>query len=107
MPHIYVKPSPGGRVRMPERNFIPMSAAGAWVPRIDYYERLLIGGDVIECDPPAELPSVPEAYVQGISDNSSPVPEGWNEVAAANSAALASEPKPSPASPAPRSQKEK
>jgi hypothetical protein len=31
MPMIYVKPSPGGRVRMPERNFRPMPEAGAWV----------------------------------------------------------------------------
>jgi hypothetical protein len=60
MPTIYVKPSPGGRVRMPERNFMPMPEAGAWVPRVDFYERLLIGGDVIECDPPVEPSPVPE-----------------------------------------------
>jgi hypothetical protein len=72
MPHIYVKPSPGGRVRMPERNFIPMDAAGAWVPRIDYYERLLIGGDVIECEPPAsaEEASAGQARAQSAAEDS-------------------------------------
>ncbi len=53
MTMIYVKPSPGGRVRMPERNFIPMPPTGALVPRVDYYERLLITGDVVACDPPS------------------------------------------------------
>lgn len=67
MATIYVKPSPGGRVRMPERNFIPMPATGAWVSRVDYYERLLIGGDVVICDPPAEV---------GTSDSIAPKPEG-------------------------------
>lgn len=54
MPMIFVKPSPGGRVRMPERNFMPMPATGALVPRVDYYERLLIGGDIVIVDPPTE-----------------------------------------------------
>jgi hypothetical protein len=61
MPMIYVKPSPGGRIRMPERNFMPMDAKGAWVSRVDYYERLLIGGDVIECDPPPVEPAAAPA----------------------------------------------
>lgn len=62
MPTIYVKPSPGGRIRMPERNFMPMPAEGAWVSRVDYYERLLIGGDVAICDPPtAEEPAAAPA----------------------------------------------
>ncbi|MBR0871199.1 DUF2635 domain-containing protein [Bradyrhizobium tropiciagri] len=62
MTSIYVKPSPGGRVRMPERNSMPMPESGAWVPRIDFYERLLIGGDVVECDPPppASEPAGPD-----------------------------------------------
>lgn len=49
---IYVKPAPGGRVRMPERRSAVMADAGAYVPRNDYYERLLIGGDVVEVEPP-------------------------------------------------------
>jgi hypothetical protein len=60
MPMIYVKPSPGGRIRMPERNFIPMPENGAWVSRGDYYERLLIGGDVVICDPPVDDQPAPE-----------------------------------------------
>lgn len=55
MPMIYVKPREGGRVRMPERNSIPMPDTGAWVPRIDYYERLLIGGDIVACDAPTPI----------------------------------------------------
>ena len=47
MPMIYVKPAPGGRVRMPERHSRVMPEQGAFVPRIDYYERLLISGDVV------------------------------------------------------------
>jgi hypothetical protein len=38
---------------MPERGSRPMSVEGAWVPRSDYYERLLISGDVTICEPPA------------------------------------------------------
>jgi hypothetical protein len=56
---IYVKPAAGGRVRMPERSSRVMPPEGAWVPRVDYYERLLICSDVAICDPPA--PSEPEA----------------------------------------------
>lgn len=61
MTSIYVKPRAGGRVRMPERNYLPMPEAGAWVPRHDYYERLLIGGDVVITDPPAEDAPASEA----------------------------------------------
>ena len=53
MTAIYVKPRTGGRVRMPERGSRPMPAEGSWVPRGDYYERLLISGDVTICEPPA------------------------------------------------------
>jgi hypothetical protein len=49
---VYVKPREGGRVRMPDRNFQPMKPEGSWVPRIDYYERLIIAGDLIITDPP-------------------------------------------------------
>jgi hypothetical protein len=58
MPMIYVKPAPGGRVRMPDRGSRPMPAEGVWVPRGDYYERLLISGDVVICEPPAARPPV-------------------------------------------------
>ncbi len=55
---IYVKPAPGGRVRMPERGSRLMSNEGAWVPRNDYYERLLISGDIAVCDVPATRAAV-------------------------------------------------
>jgi len=56
--YVYVRPRPGGRVRMPDREFRPMDAAGATVPRIDYYERLIIAGDLVICDAPAAEPDV-------------------------------------------------
>ena len=64
---VYVKPRPGGRVRMPDRNFKPVDPNGDWVPRIDYYERLIITGDLIVTDPPAPSPpqSEPSEPPQG------------------------------------------
>lgn len=50
---VYVKPN-GGRVRMPDRGSKIMPPEGAMVPRIDYYERLIIGGDVAIGKPPPE-----------------------------------------------------
>lgn len=55
---IYVKPAPGGRVRMPERRSKVMAAEGARVPRNDYYERLLLTGDVVLSEEPQSKPSV-------------------------------------------------
>jgi hypothetical protein len=53
MQTVYVKPRAGGRVRMPDRKFRVMPAEGTIVQRIDYYERLIIAGDLIITDPPA------------------------------------------------------
>lgn len=53
---VYVRPNPGGRVRMPDRNGTVMSGHGAMVPRIDFYERLIITGDLTVCDPPSDKP---------------------------------------------------
>lgn len=61
MSTVYVKPSPGGRVRMPDRDFRPMPEEGAHVPRNDYYERLIIGGDLEITDPPVEATAAPAA----------------------------------------------
>lgn len=58
MQSVYVKPRPGGRVRMPDRNFQPMAPEGAWVERRDFYERLIICGDLIICDPPQAPPPI-------------------------------------------------
>jgi hypothetical protein len=52
MDTVYVKPGEGARIRQPERGGEVMPAAGARVPRDVYYERLIIGGDVVETDPP-------------------------------------------------------
>lgn len=57
MPSVYVKPRAGGRVRMPERNYRPMAPEGSWVERIDYYERLIISGDLATCEPPQDPPA--------------------------------------------------
>jgi hypothetical protein len=59
MPMVYVKPSPGGRIRMPDRQFQPMKPEGSWVPRHSYYERLIVTGDLIISDPPK-----PEEVIQ-------------------------------------------
>lgn len=57
MDTVYVKPTEGARIRQPERGSEVMPDAGALVPRDTYYERLLIGGDVVEADPPkASIP---------------------------------------------------
>lgn len=50
--YVYVKPAEGGRIRMPDRDSTVMPAEGQLVPRIDYYERLIISGDVAICEPP-------------------------------------------------------
>ena len=57
MTTIYVKPAPGGRVRMPERRSAVMAEIGAYVQRNDYYERLLIGGDIVEAEAPKPDPA--------------------------------------------------
>ena len=64
----YAKPREGGRVRMPDRGFKPMKPAGEHVPAIDYYNRLVITGDLILCDPPE--PSAP-----AVEDDPTPNPE--------------------------------
>lgn len=58
--YIFVKPAEGGRIRMPDRDSTVMPAEGKLVPRIDYYERLLITGDIIQSDPPPSASSPPE-----------------------------------------------
>ncbi|WP_315768221.1 DUF2635 domain-containing protein [Bradyrhizobium sp. SZCCHNR2012] len=60
MKTVYVKPRPGGRVRMPDRAFRVMGPQGDWVPRIDYYERLIITGDLLISDPPPPSPAQSE-----------------------------------------------
>lgn len=59
MSMVYVKPSPGGRVRMPDRQFQPMKPEGSWVPRNSYYERLIVTGDLVETDPPKHEEVIP------------------------------------------------
>ena len=53
--YVFVKPtSEGGRIRMPDRDSTVMPAEGQLVPRIDFYERLILAGDltVVEKDAP-------------------------------------------------------
>jgi hypothetical protein len=52
MDMVYVKPSEGARIRQPERGGQVMPDSGALVPRDTYYERLIIGKDVVETEPP-------------------------------------------------------
>ncbi|CUT12538.1 hypothetical protein BF49_3618 [Bradyrhizobium sp.] len=86
--YVYVRPRPGGRVRMPDRNFMPMDAKGATVPRIDYYERLIISGDVEICDPPvAEHSSVDSAIGATASSSPARTTDGEPELARDDQAA--------------------
>jgi hypothetical protein len=53
--YVFVKPAfEGGRIRMPDRNSTVMPAEGQLVPRINFYERLLLAGDLVEADAPKE-----------------------------------------------------
>jgi len=54
MTMIYVVPSPGARIRQPERNGLIMPEVGAYVPDNDFYQRLIIGRDVKLAMPPAK-----------------------------------------------------
>lgn len=54
----YVTPSEGGRVRMPDRMGLVMPAEGCFVPRTEYYERLIMTGD-LKVDE-SRKPPVPE-----------------------------------------------
>lgn len=51
--YVFAKPRDGGRVRRPDQAFRPMREEGESIPRIDYYNRLIITGDLVICDPPA------------------------------------------------------
>lgn len=54
METVYVKPAEGARVRQPNRNSRVMPDEGDHVPRNDFYQKLIISGDLIECDPPTK-----------------------------------------------------
>lgn len=54
MDMVFVKPAEGGRIRQPERGGRVMPAAGDRVVRDGYYARLILTGDVVVADPPAE-----------------------------------------------------
>jgi hypothetical protein len=58
--YVFAKPREGGRVRRPDQSFRPMRLEGESIPRIDYYNRLIITGDLVICDPPADAASVPD-----------------------------------------------
>lgn len=58
--YIFAKPREGGRVRRPDQAFRPMRAEGESVPRIDYYNRLIICGDLVICDPPGSTTDIPD-----------------------------------------------
>ncbi|HWL06728.1 MAG TPA: DUF2635 domain-containing protein [Xanthobacteraceae bacterium] len=57
MDTVYVKPAPGGRVRQPERAGRVMPEEGDHVQRDAYYERLILGGDVVVSEPPSSIPN--------------------------------------------------
>ena len=67
---VFVKPAEGGRIRMPDRNSTVMSAEGMFVPRSEYYQRLIMTGDLMvdeakkfEAPKPEEKPAQAEEKV--------------------------------------------
>jgi hypothetical protein len=49
----FVKVREGGLVRRFDQSMRPIRPEGEFVPRIDFYNRLILTGDLVECDPPA------------------------------------------------------
>lgn len=64
--YVFAKPREGGRVRRPDQNFRPMRLEGESIPRIDYYNRLIIAGDLVICDAPdaVSIPDTPKSELQ-------------------------------------------
>lgn len=77
--YVYVKPAPGGRIRMPDRNGTVMPAEGKLVPRIDYYERLILAGDVKITDAPAAEKEQPAATEHRPEPAAAPTPAPTTE----------------------------
>lgn len=61
---IFVKPAPGGRVRLPARDFAVLPDAGDFVDRDTFIIRRLADGDVVEAAPPAAEPPPPSTGSQ-------------------------------------------
>ena len=58
---INVKPAPGILVRIPERDWRPMDAAGEAVPDTYYWLRRLADGDVVRVEEAPAAPAAPAA----------------------------------------------
>jgi len=52
MSSMYVKPSDGVLVRMPDQNMQPVPAEGAHVPKTPYYINSVRVGDLVKTKPP-------------------------------------------------------
>lgn len=72
--YTFAKPREGGRVRRPDQGFRPMREQGESVPRIDYYNRLIITGDLVECDPPVEAAADPVPEPAPVEPEPAPEP---------------------------------
>ncbi len=64
METVFVKPREGGRIRQPERQGRVMPEAGALVPRVSYYERLILTGDVVISSAPQPVAAAAPALAE-------------------------------------------
>jgi len=78
MTMIYVVPSPGARVRQPERNGRIMPDVGSSVPDNDFYQRLLITSDLKLGEPPKKVATAPEPAA---TEAAAPAPKPTTETA--------------------------
>jgi hypothetical protein len=82
MQTVYVKPIDGGRVRQPERSSRVMAAAGDTVPRNSYYTRLILAGDLVECQAPVKVAVKPAAQAEAGPVVEELIPQPTTSVAA-------------------------
>lgn len=59
---VLVRPSPGLKIRNPDRKYQHMSEAGEQVPRSLYWLHRIRDGDVIEIFPPAAMEEAPREF---------------------------------------------
>jgi len=76
MASVYVKVAEGGRVRMPDRDSRPVPPEGVFVELNAHYQRLILAGDLIVCDPPSDEAAKPKdlSPPQAVQDKPDPAP---------------------------------
>ncbi len=57
MEKMFITPAREGLIVRDPASRQPLPAEGAWKPRDSYWTRRLMGGDVVETEPPADEPA--------------------------------------------------